>query len=175
MLGCVCTCFSNGGISESSVTLSPLCCLILGFFFFFFFCIQRGDASPENYYEEPAVSESEHRNLSTWIIPWRSEDMAPRKRSISEHSFAWMQKWISAPYLKDSGGEAVWSAVIYGWMKYTVIKIMRHRLILKNIQYSPTGTWKASNCDPQTNTKMISNCAQLGVIFCIAVCSSMAD
>lgn len=106
---------------------------------------------------------------------WCSEDVAPRKRSISEHLFAWMQKWISAPYLKDLGGEAVWSALIYGWLKYTVIKIMRHRLILKNIQYSPTGTWKAPNCDAQTNTKIISNCAQLGVIFCIAVCGSMAD
>lgn len=31
--------------------------------------VQGGDASPENYCEEPAVSESEHRNLSTCIIP----------------------------------------------------------------------------------------------------------
>lgn len=137
-----------------------------------------GDASPENYCEEPAASETEHRHLSTCNIPplvlgkfpWKLShpqlrNVAPRKRTVSEHSLVWMQKWISASCLNDSGGEAVWSGLIYGWLKYTVIKIMRHRLILQNIRYSPTGTWKAPNCDAQTNTKNLSNCAQLGLFL----------
>lgn len=105
-------------------------------------------------------SENFHENSHPQLC-----NMAPRKRTVSEHSLAWMQKWISASCLNDSGGEAVWSGLIYGWLKYTVIKIMRHRLILQNIRYSPTGTWKAANCDAQTNTKNLSNCAQLGLFL----------
>lgn len=73
--GCVCTCFGNGGISESRVTLTLLSCLILSRSLFFFFnemqCVRDrgGDANPENYSEEPAVSETKHRDLSTRIIP----------------------------------------------------------------------------------------------------------
>lgn len=136
------------------------------------------DASPENYCEEPAASESEHRHWATCFIPPlvlgrfpgklshpQLCDVAPRKRSVSEHWLAWMQEGISASCLNDSRGEAVWSGLIYGWLKYTVIKIMRHRLVLKNIRYGPTGMWKAPNCDAQTNTKNFSNCAQLGLFL----------
>lgn len=86
-------------------------------------------------------------------------------QSVSEHWLAWMQGGISASCLNGSRGEAVWSGLIYGWLKYTVIKIRRHRLVLKNIRYGPTGTWKAPNCDAQTNTKNFSNCAQLGLFL----------
>lgn len=103
-------------------------------------------------------------------FPWKLSNpqlcnVAPRKRSVSEHWLAWMQGGISASCLNGSRGEAVWSGLIYGWLKYTVIKIRRHRLVLKNIRYGPTGTWKAPNCDAQTNTKNFSNCAQLGLFL----------
>lgn len=70
------------------------------------------------------------------------------------NSSGWKQKWIILAYPNYLGGEVVWSVLIYGWLQYTVIQIMKRALILKNTLYSPTGSWNAPNCKAQTNTKI---------------------
>lgn len=137
---------------------------------------QRGNSSPENYSEQPAASESHHWNLSTSIILAPTSYGATNismKRIITQlshphlwelaayegyfwvfNSFGWMPKWIILAYLNYQGGEVVWSVLIYGWLQYTVIQIMKRALILKNTLYSPTGSWNAPNCAAQTNTKI---------------------
>ena len=107
----------------------------------------------------PAVSESHHWNLSTSIIlapgllrrfetsPWkgllaqRSPPSSPVSASSAYaggyfgvfNSFG-MNAEMSYPCMSDLSGKErfVWSVLIYGWLQYAAIQIMRRALILKS-------------------------------------------
>lgn len=75
-----------------------------------------------------------------------------------------MWKWIILARCYQ-GGEVVWSILIYGWLRYTVIQSMKHALILKNTLYSPTGSWNAPNCKAQTNTEITETVPNYGIFL----------
>lgn len=138
---------------------APLSCLI---YLFVCVCVQadssEGDNSPENYSERPScfwISSQEFinkhnsgtrpptalRNISMKrLIAPRSLPPRPRLWALRTRRVFWSFQFIRNECQNElplhiwfvEEERFVWSVLIYGWLQYTVIQIMRRALILKN-------------------------------------------